>query len=256
MKEKFRFSVSALEIPKLQFSVALLLTLSNLHYKCCHIFCPWKASGINCVCDLSVISNLLSIISSPRGLDYTNPVWKPEKNPCFYFSCLIQVIHKSHFRAKHLSLISGSLVFQFLCTSPEALLNLEIIVVIIIYSLCIVLCHNTLDSPAPFLLGTIQEKHERTSTPKDRKPQCDVATSRYTGMLISFHILHIMQTLRTLWKRVKCRVMIEYKLLSRYKVVFFFPVQCLWNFTLIWLTSFFKWNVEVFSDFFTDWCIK
>lgn len=141
MKEKCRFSVGVLQIPKLQLSVALVLTLSNLHYKRSHIFCPWKASGINCVCDLSVISNSLSIISSPRGLDYTNLVWKPEKNTCFYFSCLIQVIHKSHFRAKHLSLISGSLVFQFLCTSPEALLNLEIIVVIIIYSLS---CHNTL----------------------------------------------------------------------------------------------------------------
>jgi len=34
-----------------------------------------------------------------------------------------------------LSLVSGSLVFQFLCTSPEALLNLKITFVIIIYSL-------------------------------------------------------------------------------------------------------------------------
>lgn len=159
MKEKFRFSVSVLEIPKLQFSVTLVLTLSNLHYECSCIFCPWKASGINCFCDLSVISNLLSIISSPRGPDYTNPVWKPEKNPRFYFYCLIQVIHKSHFRAKHLSLISGTLVFQFLWTSPEALLNLEIIGVIIIYSLH---CHNTLDSPAPFLLCTAQKKHKPT----------------------------------------------------------------------------------------------
>lgn len=88
-----------------------------------------------------------------------------KKTPCFYFSCLIQVIHKSHFRAKHLSLISSNLVFQFLCTSPEALLNLEIIVVIIIYSLC---CHNTLDSPAPFLLGTVQEKHKTTPTQRSQ----------------------------------------------------------------------------------------
>lgn len=40
MKEKIRFSVSVLEILKLQFSVALVLTLSNLHYKCSHIFSP------------------------------------------------------------------------------------------------------------------------------------------------------------------------------------------------------------------------
>lgn len=79
MKEKCRFSVCVLEIPKLQLSVALVLTLSNLHCKRSHIFCPWKALGINYVCDLSVISNLLSIISSPRGLNYTNILWKFEK---------------------------------------------------------------------------------------------------------------------------------------------------------------------------------
>lgn len=163
MKEKCRFSVSVLEIPKLQLSVPLVLTLSNLHYKCSHIFCPWKASGVNCVCDLSVISNLLSIISSPRGLDYRNLVWKPEKKSIFfYFSCMIQVIHKSQFRAEHLSLISGSLVFQFLCTSPEALLNLEIIVVIIIYSLYF---HNTLDSQATFLLCAMYRTRKAQNNP-------------------------------------------------------------------------------------------
>lgn len=40
MKEKCRFSVCVLEIPKLQLSVALVLTLSNLHCKRSHIFCP------------------------------------------------------------------------------------------------------------------------------------------------------------------------------------------------------------------------
>lgn len=161
MKEKFRFSGSVLEISKLQLSVALSLTLSNLHYKRSHGFCPRKASGINCVCDLSVISNLLSIISSPRGLGYTNLVWKPDNTSHFYFSCLIQVIHKGHFRAKRLSLTSGILVFQVLCTSPEALLNLEIIVAIIIYSLYY---HKTLGSQAQFLLGTAQEKHKALPT--------------------------------------------------------------------------------------------
>jgi len=40
MKEKRRFSDSVLEMPELQLSVVLVLTLSNLHYKPCHIFCP------------------------------------------------------------------------------------------------------------------------------------------------------------------------------------------------------------------------
>lgn len=84
-KEKCRLSASVLEILKLQLSVALVLTLSNLHYKGSHIFCPWKASGINCVCDLSVISNLLSIISSPRGPGLYKPSLKMWKKPMFLF---------------------------------------------------------------------------------------------------------------------------------------------------------------------------
>lgn len=161
-----------LEIPKLHLSVALVLTLSNLHYKHSHIFCLWKASGINCVCDLSIISNLLSIISSPRGLDYTNLVWKPEKNPrVFIFPAWYKLYIRAISGQNICLIISGSLVFQVLCTSPEALLNLEIIVVIIIYSSY---CHNNLDSQAPFLLGTVEEKHK---TPPTRIPSPSVVRS-------------------------------------------------------------------------------
>lgn len=73
----------------------------------------------------------------------------------------------NHFRAKHLFLVSDSLVFQFVCTSPEALLNLEIIFVIIIYSLYY---HNTSDGQPPSLLGTVQEKHKTSPPPSTPYP--------------------------------------------------------------------------------------
>lgn len=176
---------------------------------------------------------MLSIISSPRGLDYTNLVSKLEKKPpCFYFSCLIQVIHKSHFRAKHLSLISGSLVFQFLCTSPEGLLNLEIIIVIITYSLY---CHNTLDSQAPNLVGIVHEKHKKTPTKIPNPVQC--GHFRILWYLNFFPVLHGIRALRILQNREKMCSDDRVQALNRCKLVFL-SARCLYvklHFNLIGL---------------------
>lgn len=115
------------------------------------------------------------------------------KSLCFYFYCLMQVVYENYFRAKHLFPISDSLVFQYLRTSPEALLNLGIISVII-YSLH---CHNTLGGQAG---QCVRKAHRKPSQTSQHCMQCDYfKIPQYLCILLCC----ICCTPKILWKREK-----------------------------------------------------